>query len=224
MANLRIGKYGGHYYGSFFNESVALTNEEMKLNARYLYEVLHYIHGWSMEAVSGLLGNAQHESSLNPGRWQSNKVGVGPAYGLVQWDPYSKYTGWCASNGYSDPSEMDSNIARIIYEVDNNQQYYKTPNYPETFREFTQSTSDPYYLACAFAWNYERSYVVLYGSEAEQEALRQKRGGSAEYWYNYLCDYYSNITPDPDNPEPEPQPTPTKKKQLSLMMMYMATR
>lgn len=228
MANLRIGKYGGQYYGSFYNESVTLTDEEMKVNARYLYEVLHFIHGWTMEAVAGLLGNAQHESALNPGRWQSDKVGImSSGYGLTQWTPASKYINWCTEKGYNDPSEMDNNIARLMHEVQNGGQYYPKPAYPETFREFIKSTKSPYYLACAFAWNYERSYVVLYGSEAEKEALRQKRGGSADYWYNYLKDYYSGTVP-PDNPDlPDtpvtPEPIITKHK-MSLLMMYMATR
>jgi hypothetical protein len=63
------------------------------------------------------------ESSINPGRWQSDRVGgeaEGHGYSLVQWTPYTKYTEWCFQNGYDDPSEMDSALARINYEVLNN--------------------------------------------------------------------------------------------------------
>ena len=55
MANERTGQYGGTYYGSYFNESEPLTDAEMQVNARYLYEVLHYIHGWTMNAVAAIL-------------------------------------------------------------------------------------------------------------------------------------------------------------------------
>lgn len=221
MANLRTGKYGGTYYGSLFDESETLTNEEMQVNARYLYEVLHYVYGWSMKAVSGALGNIQHESAINPGRWQSDNVGnTSSGYGLVQWTPASKYINWCTEQGYSDPSEMDNNIARIIYEVENNVQYYKTDDYPETFKQFTTSDKDPYYLACAFAWNYERSYVVLYGTAEEQEALRQQRGGSAAGWYSYLYEYYQGGTPD----QPDIPTVRRKKKKYNFILFNRRRR
>lgn len=217
MANLRSGKYGG-YYGSFYNESEALTQSEMEKNALYIYSYLHDL-GWSANAVAGLLGNMEHESALNPGRWEGNDVGNGPGYGLVQWTPYTNLTSWCASNGWSDPSEMDANLARIIYELENGLQYYSTTGYLLSFREFTQSAKSPYYLACAFAWNYERSWVVLYGSEEEKEALRQLRGGSAQEWYTFLTGL-DPIPPSDDTGDGNQK----KRKAMSLLLMYMATR
>ena len=220
MANLRVGKYTGEYYGSLFGESETLTNGEMKLNAQYVYEVLKYIYGWSDNAIAGLIGNLQAESAINPGRWQSDNVGnTSGGYGLTQWTPASKYFEWCTAEGRTDPSEMDNNIERIIYEVENRLQYYTTPDYPETFTEFTKSTKSPYYLACAFAWNYERSYVVLYGTEEQRESLRQARGGNAEYWYEYLTGLQPDI-PDPEPPEPPEPPTPIKiQKKMPVWMM-----
>ena len=47
-------------------------------------------------------------------------------YSLVQWTPASKYIGWCNSQGLADPSEMDSAIARILFEVENNIQWIGT--------------------------------------------------------------------------------------------------
>lgn len=201
MIVTRTGLYGS-YYGTPYNESAHLSLEQMQLNAYYIY---HYLtaKGWTVESIAATLGNMEAESSLNPGRWEGENVGVGPGYGLVQWTPYTKYTNWCAEMGYTDPSTMDNNLARIIYELENNEQYYATDSYPETFVEYTQSTKSPYYLACAFAWNYERSEVVLNGTEEQKEALRQYRGGRAEYWYTYLT----------ENPPPKP-PTPKKKKHI----------
>lgn len=198
MSNLRSGIYGD-YYGSYWGESAPLTTAQMEVSAFYIYSALTD-NGWTAEAISGLLGNLQSESGMNPGRWEGDSVGVGPGYSLVQWTPYTNYTSWCASEGRSDPSEMDNAIARILYELDNGLQYHATPSYPLSFREFTQNTGSPYDLACAFAWNYERSAVVLWGAnskaeadtlteaqkEANREALRQLRGGAAERWYRYL--------------------------------------
>lgn len=184
MSNLRSGTYGD-YYGSYWGESAPLTSAQMEVSAFYIYSALTD-KGWTPEAIAGLLGNLQHESSINPGRWEGDSVGSGPGYSLVQWTPYTNYTDWCAAEGRSDPSEMDNAIARILYELENGLQYYATDDYPLSFREFTQSNGSPYDLACSFAWNYERSWTVLYGTEAEKDALRQLRGGAAESWYTYL--------------------------------------
>lgn len=217
MSNLRKGTYGS-YYGSYFNESALLTTAQMQENAEYIYAYLTD-QGWSIEAICGLLGNMQWESGINPGRWQSDNVGAtSSGYGLVQWTPASDYIAWC---GDRDPSDMDVSLSRIIYELEHGVQYYGTNDYPLSFRSFSKSTETPYYLACAFAWNYERSWTVLYGSEAEKEALRQKRGSAAESWYNYLSGIEPGEPDDPYNPTPRP---PNKRKEMSLLLMYLATR
>lgn len=73
---------------------------------------------------------------------------------MVQWTPYTKYTDWVTG----DPSTMDNNLSRILYEVTNNIQWgsgiYGDP--PYTFYEFTQSLESPYTLAMNFLRYYER--------------------------------------------------------------------
>lgn len=187
---LRNGTYG-NYYGNSIGSSQPLTMDQMKLNAEYIYRALAR-EGWTLQSICGMLGNMQFESTINPGRWQSEDVGnMSMGYGLVQWTPASKYINWVGSG--RDYSTMDNNLKRINYEVENNIQYIATNDYPLTFRQFKSAVDDPYYLACAFAWNYERSYVVLYGTEEEKEALRQQRGGAARSWYTYL----SGVSPGP---------------------------
>jgi len=207
-AILRSGLFGD-YYGNTYDTSNSLTQSQMEVNATYIYKYLSS-KGWTINSIAGLLGNLQHESSINPGRWEGDDVGSGPGYGLCQWTPYTNYTNWVEG----DPSEMDNNLSRIIYELENHLQYFVTDGYPETFKEFTESTKDPYYLACAFAWNYERSWVVLYGSEEEREALRQKRGGSANAWYEFLGGV--PITPD--------SPTQNKKKKYKFVLFNKRRR
>lgn len=208
---LRTGLYG-EYYGSIWGTSEPISNDQEAKNAEYIYKYL-YAKGWTLNAVCGVLGNMEYESGINPGRWQGDKVNVGPAYGLVQWDPYSKYIDWATETGFDDPSEMDANLARIIYEFEVGGQYYATADYPETRKQYPKSKKDPYYLACAFAWNYERSNTVLNGTDAAKEALRQKRGGAAEDWYTYLGGIDPGTGDESD-----------KKKGMSLLLMYMATR
>ena len=212
---LRKGIYGD-YYGNDVSSSNTLTTTQMQVNAKYIYSYL-LNKGWSVNAIAGILGNMQHESAINPGRWQSNNVGnTSGGYGLVQWTPASKYIEWATSNGYSDYSVMDGNLARLIYEVENNIQYYATDGYDYSFREFTTSTKTPYELACAFAWNYERSATVLYGTEEEKEALRQKRGGSANEWYTYL----TGVTPE----EPDTPGTITSKRRKFKFILFRRNR
>jgi hypothetical protein len=187
MAELRQGKFG-NYYGSLFTQSEPLTESEQKVNAKYIFSFLTD-KGWSINSISALLGNMQAESSINPGRWQSDRVNKGPAYGLVQWDPFSKYTDWCTSENRSDPSEMDNNLDRIIYELNNKIQWYATPNYNFSFKTFSTSTKDVSYLAKSFVKNYERP-------ADQSSSVLNYRGSLAVNWYNYL----KNVEPS----EPEP--------------------
>ncbi len=167
---LRKGEYGD-YWGNDFHSSNRLTDEQQKVNARYILKALGN-KGFTLNAVCGMLANMQDESYLNPGCWQNHNVGRGPGYGLVQWDNFTKYTNWCSG----DPSTMDNNISRIIYELDHGLQYIKTKAYPLTFKEFSRSTLSPSYLCVVFLRNYER---------AGAEHL-EKRKQNAENWFNYL--------------------------------------
>ena len=98
--------------------------------------------------------------------------------GLVQWTPYTKYTNWILP---ADPSTMDNNLSRILYEIQNNLQWIATTQYNYSFSDFTHSTDTPYNLALAFLANYERP------ADPNQPA----RGRQAEYWFQFL----GGITP-----------------------------
>lgn len=176
-----------------------LTQAEMETNARYIWNYLGS-RGWSLNAVAGMLGNMQTESTINPGIWENLNTNVGPGFGLVQWTPYTKYTDWCDDRNI-DPADMDSALQRIEYELENGLQYIKTSSYPLSFAEFKVSTESPYYLGMAFLANYERPAV----------AYQPKRGEQAEKWYEYLSAL----------PAPGHKPI---RKGLPLFMMYMASR
>ena len=193
--------------GEFITGNRFLTQAEMETNARYIYNYLGS-RGWSVNAIAGMLGNMQTESSINPGIWEGLNAGEGPGFGLVQWTPYTKYTGWCADRGL-DPSHMDSALQRIEWELANGEQYYPTDSYPETFAEFKVSGKSPAYLAMAFLANYERP----------ADPIQPARGEQAQAWWDFLTG-----EPAPEDPSEPVTPGAKKHKSLSLLMMYMATK
>ena len=184
-----------------------LSETEKQINATYIASYLMGC-GWTLNAVSGILGNIERESTVNPGLWENfDEYDLEVGFGLVQWTPASNLINWCNNNGYN-YLDIDSQLRRILYELDNGLQYYATDEYPESFYEFTKSTKSPEYLAMAFLKNYERAGV---SAEAERQQNARK-------WYNFLN---GNVTPEtPDNPN---KPI-SKSHKMSLILMYQATR
>jgi hypothetical protein len=172
-----------YYSGNRF-----LTLDEMKTNALYIYDFL-IIRGWTINAICGMLGNMQTESTINPAIWQSLDDGnTAGGFGLVQWTPSTKYTNWCTTYSLN-YLLMDSNLLRIIYEVENNIQWIHSTM---SFEEFTLSEDTPYNLAMLFLAHYERP------ADPDQP----NRGAQANFWYEYIT-----------NTDP-PTPTPYKRKKL----------
>lgn len=208
MSNLRTGNFG-QYYGSFTGESVPLTQAQMELNAKYIFSFLSS-KGWTLNAIAGMIGNIQAESTMNPGRWQSDDVGnISMGYGMVQWTPSTKYTEWCTEQGFSDPSEMDNNLKRILYELENNIQWIATNSYSMSFKEFSTSSRSVSDLAKAFLLNYERP-------ADQSESVQSYRASLGEFWYTFL----SGETPtDPEDPS-----TGKKKKSKYKFVLYNARK
>lgn len=81
MATFYAKPYGGY----------ALSSTEAKNNIELIWGILRD-KGWTDAAVCGLLANVYAESSLNPWRWQGDKVNVNDGgYGLFQYTPASGY-------------------------------------------------------------------------------------------------------------------------------------
>lgn len=204
----RFGTYGS-YCGSPLNTSSPCSADQQKENARYIYSYLTD-KGWTINAISAILGNMQAESSINPGRWQSDNVGGGPAFGIVQWDPYSKYINWATSNGFSDYTTMDANLARIIWEVENREQWYGRLDWAGmSFKDFSQSTQSVSFLAKGFLLCYERP--------ADQSAsVQEYRASLANTWYNYLS---GEVPPTPPSPS-----TSGKRKKYNFLLFNARKR
>lgn len=180
-----------------------LTQEEMQVNAKYICDYLMGC-GWTLNAVCGMLGNMETESTMNPAIWQNLDEGnTSLGYGLVQWTPATNLIDWCQGQGQGlEYSSMDAQLQRILYELENGIQYYQTDEYPLSFSEFSKSTMPVSYLAQAFLYNYERP----------SNMNQPERSYQAQYWYDYLSAYV------PSKEEKK------KKKGLSLIMMYLATK
>lgn len=179
-----------------------LTREEMHQNAAYIWWYLSQ-RGWTANAVAGMLGNMEVESSINPFIWQNLDEGnFDGGFGLVQWTPATKLTNWCSNNGLV-YYEMDSQLERLIWEQENeNGQFAPAGDYNMTFTEFKNSTLSPNELGMIFLACYERP------ADPNQPA----RGENAEYWYTYI----TGLSFEEDDKK--------KRKGLSLLLMWAATR
>ena len=158
-----------------------LTRSQMRDNASYVHNFFTKL-GWTSNAICGMLGNMERESTLNPGLWESldyENYSVG--FGLVQWTPATNLTDWASKKGLARGS-IETQCKKIQDEYETGGQYYATPEYPLTFYQFSKSTESPEYLARAFCKNYERA-----GVEAMSE-----RESNARYWYNQLT-YYPRL-------------------------------
>lgn len=58
------GQYGT-YWGNTYDSSNSLTLTQEQINAQYIWNYLQN-EGWTLNAVCGMLGNMQSESSINP--------------------------------------------------------------------------------------------------------------------------------------------------------------
>lgn len=66
------------------------TSSDAYDNMMEIYNQLSQ-RGYTVEAVSGILGNVQAESGFNPWRWQNDRYNVHNGYGLYQYTPASGY-------------------------------------------------------------------------------------------------------------------------------------
>lgn len=136
--------------------------------------------GWTDNAIAGMLGNMQTESTINPGLWQGRYTPADPltteqGYGLTQWTPASKLINWATENGL-DYMSGDVQMQRIKYERENNLQWSTNNILNYTWDEYVVSTESPETLARVWVWAYERPTDPNIPQRQEQ----------ARYWYNFI--------------------------------------
>lgn len=167
-----------------------LSLSEKQNNALLIYGQLNG-YGWSLNAISGLLGNIERESYINPAQWQIGYTigSTSAGFGLVQWTPSSKYINWANSanhnkyHGYWQVYCIDAQPYGT--------EWLQTSSFPITYDDFKTSNESVAYLTEAFLKNYERA-----GVEALQDRITK-----AEYWYTFLSGEEPPLPPEPD-PDP----------------------
>ena len=175
----------------------SLGDDQMETNAEYIYNYLKK-KGFTKNAICGILGNMNSESTINPAVWQSlNDMYLG--YGLVQWDDGKLFIDWAKKEGvisaataeavnslaYSNPKKlMDAELDYLIvsmntvgnwFKPDNNQSKYGTSE-TLTASQFKVSNKSADILARIFCGHYERPGVPKIS----------ERVANAKKWYNFL--------------------------------------
>lgn len=182
-----------------------LSTAEMQNNALIVRDTLSS-KGWSLQAIAGLLGNMQSESSINPGIWQSlNEGNMSGGFGLVQWTPATNFTEWADANGHA-WTDGDAQLVWIDERTTQVGQWIATTDYPLSFDDFKLSTESPEYLASAFLKNFERA-----GIEVEEE-----RQSNARSWYTFLS--------GSDTPSTPTNPTTKKRKKFNFILFNRQRR
>lgn len=179
------------------NGGYARSSQEAYDNCLEIYGILNSL-GWTLNAVSGVLGNMESESGYNPWRWQYRNgnddplpendpdiyVSSGKAYGLCQWDPASKYiVGGQSYSGYG-PNYSDKVGSQLdgraqMYYLNDHADYYPTSSYQESYAEYKVTTQSADYCAHAWFYNFERG------------TWDEERVAAAEYWY----ETFGGVTP-----------------------------
>lgn len=185
---LELWRYGGGAETNWIKGNRYLSTGEMQINAQIIFNTL-LLKGWTKNAIAGMLGNMQKESTINPGIWQNLNPNPSLGWGLVQWTPSTNFTDWAEANGYAN-NDGDAQLIWIDTVTASVGQWIPTTQYPETFGEFKVSTQTPEYLADCFLKNFERP------TEIDQPDRQQY----ARYWF----DWWEGSPVPPPNPNPEP--------------------
>lgn len=158
-----------------------MSNMSIEQRAKIVWDFFIQ-RGWSESSVAGMLGNMETESQITADIWQQ---GGGSGYGLVQWTPGSNLINWAHANGL-DPANIYTQLQRIIYELENGEQWY---NPSMSFRDFSQSNFTPEHSAYLFLTYYERAGV---------QKLDQRQA-QARKWFNLFTGTGSGGVTPPDN-------------------------
>ena len=158
-----------------YDSNSFLSTSEQTVNAQYILDFF-IGKGWTKNAVCGMLGNMQSESSINFGIYEGlDSSSSTNGFGLTQWTPNTKYFDWANSNGYGS-DHVNGELNRILYEVTNNLQWFGGVSGTMTFEQFTHSTDTPENLAYAWISTYEHP-------ANPDQPIRQTQ---ARYWYDNL--------------------------------------
>lgn len=159
-----------------------LTQDEMYNNAIIVYSLLYY-QGYSRNAIAGMLGNMEIESTINPGIWENLDEGnYNVGFGLVQWTPASYYINWANSHGYP-ATDGTPQVKWLVEEtVPMGEWIIYSSDYNMPYSDFIVSTTDAATLADIYVHNFLRP--ANYNNLPQREA-------AATRWYDII----TNVAP-----------------------------
>lgn len=182
-----------------------LTSSEMENNAKLFGNVFSWL-GYHINTIAALAGNAQAESTINPGL---NEVGGG-GYGLFQWTPKSDLIEACSQLGispYTDGSIQCQCLDSELFILRN--QWYTSsafirPYYSSGATNDMIGITPEQFKSNSMGWNPDK-LAILFMAAYERPAYdpdtnhAEKRKVNANYWY----EYYTGNPPTPTPPTPE---------------------
>lgn len=187
---------------SWISKTGLLTTSEMEHNAKIFGDVFFEL-GYHINTIAALAGNAQAESTINPGL---NEVGGG-GYGLFQWTPKSDLIEACSQLGihpYTDGSIQCHCLDGELYILRN--QWYTSSAFIRPYY-MSGATSDmigitpDQFKTNSMGWNPDK-LAILFMTAYERPSYdpdtnhAEKRKAYANYWY----DYYTGNPPTPPTP------------------------
>ena len=186
------------YYKPF---NTALSLDEMKVNATFVWNYLGS-RGWTLDAVCGLLGNFEAESTINPNRVENSQKDRWPnwgnyGFGVAQWTPwYTKkkpdgswydatnyhgsnnptYGYWAEQNGYTVAADGSGTIGNFEPQLDYLNANLGTSSGKMWVQNYKTASAGPEQAAKDFYVYYEKSEAGTWGT----------RPAKAAAWYKYL--------------------------------------
>lgn len=179
-----------------------LTAAEMQNNAKCVWGYLH-AKGWSLQAVCGMLGNMESESTINPNRWEGDVPNAQPVesrgFGLIQWTPWTIMTEYLGNAKISDYGNLECEY--LDFERRTNPGVcWIDQGYGLTYDQYAHSTMDAGDLALIYLANRERP----------ADPYQPVRATQARAWFTYLSGW------DPIVPDGAGSGGPTYKDQLFM--------
>lgn len=223
---MSVQLYNGWYVATPYSDIGRSSGESSQYqiyNAEKIYNIF-IAEGWTVNAISAMIGNMNYESNLNPARVYH--VGGFPhqgaslsdigndqaihhpdeAYGLVQWkgrgevDPANNQLVGYAIRYNTEWYDGDIQIQRLLWEYHDNKKFHpKTiDGVLWTWDKFVSSTESPETLAMVWMHCYEGT-----------DSVRNVRRANARKWYDYFEGSPGPEPPTPpEPPEPPPEPDP----------------
>ena len=158
---------------ALYLKTIKSEPEDNYENAKEIYDFF-IEKNWTVNAITGLLGNIYFESNCNP-YYSNDKKN---RYGLVQWSSESLMD-WAEENGLN-YSTINTQCQRIQWELENNEIYIQNNCSFENFFEYSQSNDSAEHLAECFMREYKRP--------SESETHLEYRQNCAKYWFYYFSD------------------------------------